>query len=275
MVASYHSLTIEDALKAVGSSLEGLTAQEAEKRLGEYGYNELQKEKGVSAWEIFFRQFTSWLVILLIIAGVLSLFVGDLVESIAIFVIVILNSLFGFFQEYKAEKAIEALQKLAEPYARVIRDGKEIKILAKKLVVGDIILLEAGDIVSADSRLIKEFNLQADEASLTGESVPVSKKIDVLKSNISVFDRKNIVYSSTSISSGKGKAVVISTGMNSEIGKIARTIQFTKESETPLQIKFKEMASQISIAFVILVAFVFIFGFFFLQNSLMEMFLFS
>lgn len=275
MTASYHSLTVEEVLKAVGSSLEGLTAQEAKKRLDEHGYNELKKEDGISALTVFLRQFTSWLVILLIIAGILSLFVGDLVDSIAIFIIVVLNALFGFFQEYKAEKAIEALQKLSEPYARVIRDGKEINLPTKELVVGDIILLEAGDIVPADSRLIEEFNLKIDEASLTGESVAVSKRIDALKANLPVFDRKNIVFMSTNVSYGKAKAVVISTGMNSEIGKIASTIEKTKETETPLQIKFKDMASEISIVFSVLVVLVFLLGFFFLHNSLREMFLFS
>ena len=175
-MADYYNLKAVDALKSLKSLQSGLTWEEAKRRLEQTGYNELQKEKDLTALRILFDQFKDPLILLLIFAGLLSLFLNELVEAAAIFTIVMLNAMLGFIQEYKAEKAIEALQKISAPTAKVLRGGREQKIPARELVPGDILLLEAGDIVPADSRLIEVSSLQIDEASLTGESVP-SKKI--------------------------------------------------------------------------------------------------
>lgn len=272
---SYYRLTAEEALAAAGGSLNGLTEQEAVKRLEEHGFNELKREKRLAWFDVFLRQFTSWLVILLIIACILSLFVGEIVDSVAIFIIVILNAFLGFFQEYKAEKAIEALKRLTEPTARVLRDGIEKKIPSRELVIGDVILVEAGDIIPGDCRIIESSNLQVDEASLTGESRPVRKNIDRLNVGVQILEQKNMVFLSTNVTYGKAKALVVATGMDAEMGKIAHSIQETKETETPLQLRFKQMSKQISMAFVVIIAIIFIVGLVFHQAPLRMMFLFS
>ncbi len=191
--------------------------------------------------------------ILLIFAGILSLFLGERIESIAIFGILLLNAILGFIQEYRAEKAIEALRKMSAPTARVLRDGKEQKILAKEVVPGDILLFEAGDIVAADSRLIEVSSLQIDEAALTGESVPSKKLPEPLKSGISVADQENMVFMSTIATYGKGRGIVTSTNMRTEFGKIAASLRTTKEVQTPLQLKFAQLAKQIGIVTVALI----------------------
>ncbi|MBW2966592.1 HAD-IC family P-type ATPase [Candidatus Woesearchaeota archaeon] len=174
-MVDYYNISGSEAIKLLKSSEKGLTKNEAEKRLEEFGYNELQKEKRLTTLTLFISQFKNALILLLIFAGFLSLFLGERIESIAIFGIVFLNAILGFIQEYKAEKAIEALEKISAPTAKVLRDGEEQKIPAREVVPGDILLLEAGDIVPADSRLLEISSLQIDEASLTGESVPSKK----------------------------------------------------------------------------------------------------
>ena len=176
-MTDFYSLKVEEVFKSLNSSENGLTKDEAEKRLKEFGFNELKKEKRTTPLEIFLYQFKNMFILLLILAGLLSLFLGEKIEAVAIFGIVLLNAILGFVQEFKAEKAIEALKKMSAPEAKVIRDGEEQKILAKYLVPGDVIFLEAGDIVASDSRIIEESSLQLDEASLTGESVPSKKEI--------------------------------------------------------------------------------------------------
>jgi len=256
----YYTLNIPEAIKSLKSSEKGLTTKEAEKRLKEFGYNELQKEKGPTALIIFLNQFKNALILLLIFAGLLSLFLGERIESIAIFSIVLLNAVLGFIQEYKAEKAIEALKKISAPTARVLRNGKEQKIPARDVVPGDILLLEAGDIVSADSRLIEVSSLQIDESSLTGESVPSEKVTDPFKLGTSVSDQENMAFMGTAVTYGKGKSVVTSTGMITEFGKIATSLQTTEEVQTPLQIKFTQLAKQIGIVTVILILIVLVAG---------------
>jgi Ca2+-transporting ATPase len=181
-------------------------------------------------------------------------------ESIAIFFIVILNTLLGFFQEYKAEKAMEALQRISAPTAKVMRDGKEQKIPAREVVPGDILLLEAGDIVPADSRIIEESSLQIDEASLTGESVPSKKSTEPYKVGTPIADQENMAFMGCVVTYGKGKSIVTETGMKTEFGKIASSLQTTKEVKTPLQSKFEKLAKQIGIAAVILIIIVLIAG---------------
>jgi len=260
MTENYHTLTQKECLNLLNTSEKGLTEKEAKKRLQEYGYNELIKEKRTTPLVIFINQFKNALLLLLIFAGSLSLFLGEKLESVAIFGILLLNAILGFIQEYRAEKAMEALEKIAAPTAKVLRDGKQIKLPAREVVSGDILLLEAGDIVPADSRLIEVSSLQIDEASLTGESVPSKKFIQPLKENTSVADQDNMAFTSTIVTYGKGKSIVTSTGMKTELGKIAASIQTTKEVKTPLQRKFTQLAKQIGIIVISLIIIVLVSG---------------
>ncbi len=256
----YYTKSIKETLKNLETKETGLSQKEAEKRLAEFGYNELQKEKKLTALIIFISQFKNALLLLLIVAGILSLFLGEKIESVAIFAIVLLNAILGFIQEYKAEKAIEALEKISAPTAIILRDGKEQKIPAREVVPGDILLLEAGDIVPADSRLLEVSSLQIDEASLTGESVPSKKVTEPFKLGTSVADQENMAFMGTAVTYGKGESIVVNTGMKTEFGKIATSLQTTKEVQTPLQIKFAQLAKQIGIVAVILIIIVLVSG---------------
>ncbi len=260
IMTDFYSLKVEEVIKSLNGSGDGLAKDEAEKRIREYGYNELQKEKRLAALSIFVNQFKNALSLLLIFAGFLSLFLGEIIESIAMFAIVLLNAVLGFFQEYKAEKALESLEKLSAPTAKVLREGQEQKIPAREVMPGDIILLEAGDIVPADSRLINVSSLHIDEASLTGESVPSAKVTEPFKSGTSVADQENMAFMGTVVTYGKGKSIVTNTGMKTEFGKIASSLQTAKEVKTPLQIKFEQLARQIGVIAVILIIIILISG---------------
>jgi len=259
-MVEYPALSVSETIRSLDSSEDGLTDEESKKRLIEFGHNELQKENKHAALDIFAGQFKNTLILMLVFAGCLSLFLGEQIESIAIFCIVLLNAILGFIQEYKAEKAIEALEKISAPTANVLRDGKEQKIPARDVVPGDILLLEAGDIVPADSRIIKVSNLQADEASLTGESVPSKKVIDASDPGKTITEQKNMVFMGTVITYGRAKCIVTSTGMGTEFGKIAASLQTTKSVQTPLQAKFTQLAKQIGIIAVVLIMIVLVSG---------------
>ena len=257
---TFHDKSVEASIKELDSSENGLSSEEAKKRLEKYGPNELKKEKKIGAFAIFLSQFKNALIILLVFAGFLSLFLGDHIESIAIFIIVLINTLLGFFQEYRAEKAIEALKKISAPTAKVLRDGKEQEIPATEVVPGDILLLEAGEIIAADSRVIEQSSLRIDESSLTGESVASQKSIEPFKTDTSIADQENMAFMGTVVTYGKGKSIVTGIGMKTEFGKIASSLQTTKEVKTPLQAKFERLARQIGIAAVILIMIVLITG---------------
>ncbi|MBR9692160.1 calcium-translocating P-type ATPase, SERCA-type [Candidatus Woesearchaeota archaeon] len=242
------------------SSEKGLSQEEANLRLSKYGPNEIKEEKKHSPIKIFLSQFKSFIVGVLIIAVVISLVIDEYLNAIVIGAILILNAVMGFVQEYKAEKAIEALKKMASLKAVVIRDGKEKKIDAKELIPGDVILLETGEKIPADARLIEVVNLQTQEAALTGESLPVKKEEAALSEDISVADRINMIFSGTIITKGRGKAVVTSTGMNSEIGKIAKMIQTAEAELTPLQKKLKILGEYMGAAAILISILVFLTG---------------
>lgn len=247
-------------MSLLASSRSGLSDSEIRVRLLKYGFNELPKGKRTTALFIFLSQFRNFLILLLSVAAGVSIFLREFVEAGAMLFIVLLSALLGFVQEFRAEKAMEALEKVSAPTARVIRDGREVKIAARELVPGDVILLEAGDIVPADSRIIEVSNLQIDEAALTGESLPSAKVTSQFKPSTSIADQENMAFMSTVVTYGKGKAVVTATGLNTEFGKIAASIQSTRETKTPLQVKFEQMARQIGMAVLVLVFFVFIGG---------------
>ncbi|TKJ17847.1 ATPase [Candidatus Woesearchaeota archaeon B3_Woes] len=256
----YHTKSIEETLKNLETKDKGLTQEEANKRLIRYGPNEIKDTEQISPLNIFISQFKSFLVAILFIAVIVSLIIDHKIDAFVIAIILILNAILGFVQEYKAEKSIQALKKLASQQSVVLRDGKEKKINSTELVPGDIIILETGEKIPADSRLIESINLHTQEASLTGESTPVTKDIKTLNKKSPVADRKNIVFSGTIITAGRGKAAVIRTGMDTEIGKIAKMIQKQTTKLTPLQIKLKKLGELLGLATIIICFLVFFTG---------------
>lgn len=258
--ASLHHIGIDAVFQHLDASPRGLSSVEAGQRTQTYGLNEIDRSRQKSALILWLNQFKDPLLILLILAGILSVSIGETVEGMAMFGIVLLNAVLGFIQEYRAEKAMEALQKIAAPQAKVLRDGKEQKIPARELVPGDLILLEAGGIVPADARLVEVVSLQVDEAALTGESLPVEKKTAPTSAEATIGDQTNMVFSGTIVTYGKAKAVVVGTGMQTEFGKISASLQQTQKVQTPLQKKFDQLARQIGIAAVVLILIVFIAG---------------
>ncbi len=244
----WHSLGTEQVLKELDSNLHsGLTGDAAQKRIEKYGLNELRKEEGVSPFTLFINQFKNILIIILLIATVLSAVVGEIVDASLILVIVLFCAVLGFIQEYRAERALEALKKMLSPTITVLRGGKEEEIPSKELVPGDIMLLEAGDKVPADARLVENYSLRCDESPLTGESLPVGKDLKPLSADVSINDRKNMVFTGTTITYGRGKAAVSATGMSTEFGKIAEEVMTVKAEETPLEKRTAEIGKWLGI----------------------------
>jgi Ca2+-transporting ATPase len=244
-------------------ALTGLTGEEAEKRTKQYGPNQLAAKKGRSPWSIFFAQVNSIIIWILFAAAIISGFLKEWVDSLAIIGIIILNSVLGFIQEYRAEKSLAALRKLSSPSSRVIRSGKSLSIPSNEIVPGDLIELEAGDKVPADSRLVYTTgNFATQEASLTGESVPVNKISNPIREDeIALADRINMVYMGTAVVSGKARAIVVSTGMQTELGRIADMIQEIEEDSTPLQKRLEQFGKWIVVLCLVLVTMVFVLGY--------------
>lgn len=217
------------------STEHGLTQKEAEERVKRYGYNELEEGKKISILTTFLNQFKDFLMLILTIAIILSLLIGETADAVVIGIILFASGVLGFVQEYKAEKSLELLKKMSSPKVRVIRDGAEKIMDTGELVPGDVILLEVGDKTPADCRILKSYNLSIDESVLTGESVPVSKTSETLPENLPLAERKNLVFSGTVVTFGRGVCVVYATGMNTEFGKIAKMLQSVKKEMTPLQ----------------------------------------
>ena len=245
---------------SLGTSTEGLSEQEVETRLNKYGKNEIIEEKKVSRIEMLLSQFKSFLIIILLSAAVISALLGEIADSIIILLIVILSGILGFLQEYRAQNAIDALKQMAAPTARVVRNGRESIIPAANIVPGDIIFLQTGDGIPADSRLIEAINLNIDEASLTGESVPVRKETDAIKEDLQIADRNNMAYMGTSVSYGRGKAVVTATGMQTELGSIAGMLEKIEREKTPLQEGLDRLGKWIGLITLVVVGFVAILG---------------
>ena len=242
-MTEWHSMKKENVLKDLQSSASGLKDSEAQTRIGQYGYNELQEKKKTPEWILFLNQFKDLLVVILIIAAIVSAFLGEILDAAAIIIIVILNAILGFVQERRAEKALEALKKFASPRAQVIRDNETKIIDTRELVPGDVIVLNVGDRVPADSRLLETFNLKVDESVLTGESVPVEKTPEESKPEAAVAERHSMLFSGTTIVYGHCNAVVVETGMKTEFGKIASALQEEGETQTPLQEKLEVFGS--------------------------------
>jgi Ca2+-transporting ATPase len=254
MSTEWHSKETKEVLADLKADPKGLSREEAERRLTEFGYNELKERKRTTPLQIFLGQFKDVFVIMLLVATAISFLIGENVDAITIAVIVILNSVVGFIQEYRSERAMEAMKKLTAPKARVLRDDDETVIPAREIVPGEIVLLEAGDRVPADGRLLEVVDLKADEAVLTGESTAVNKDLGVVGEKTPVADRSNSVFMATHINYGRGKAVITSTGMNTEFGKIAEMVQTMEEDETPLKQKLESFAKKLGIIIIAIVA---------------------
>ncbi|RPI95141.1 MAG: cation-translocating P-type ATPase [Chloroflexi bacterium] len=257
----WHTQTTEQAFAELNSQPSGLSRVEVIERTLQYGANEIQAGKRVSAWGILLDQFKNILILILLGATAISLFLGHGIESIAIAVIVLFAVLLGFIQEYRAEHAIEALRKMAAPTASVLRDGVEVKVPARDLVPGDVIILHTGDRIPADARLLEAINLQVEEAALTGESVPVEKHTrSLVGDDLSVGDRKNMVYAGTAATYGRGKALVVATGMQTEFGKIAQLLQTVETGKTPLQHNLDKVGTMLARAAFVVVAIITVLG---------------
>lgn len=271
----WHTLPVSDVLARLRTTAAGLSEAEAARRLLEYGPNELRAAQRVSPWAILLEQFKNVLVLILLVAVGLSAVLGHGVEALVIAIIVLFAVLLGFVQEYRAERAIEALRQLAAPRATVLRDGDDREIPARELVPGDVILLRAGDKIPADARLIEAVNLQVEEAALTGESVPVEKHTAPLRNDyLTVGDRKNMVYAGTAATYGRGRAVVIATGMQTEFGRIAQLLQTIETGKTPLQENLDRVGHALARAALVVVLVIVALGLF-RGQPLLEMLIFG
>ncbi|MEA3450217.1 MAG: cation-translocating P-type ATPase [Patescibacteria group bacterium] len=248
----WHSLKINECFKHLKSGKEGLTAEEAEKRLGKYGRNELPKQKILAGYKIFFSQFKNALIYILLFTGVISIFVKAYKEAIVIFGAVIINVVIGFIQENKANRAIIKLRELVEHKAYVLRDGNEISIESSLVTVGDIIVIKTGNRLPADARIIEASDLLINESMLTGESIPAHKKTETVPKGASLADRNNMAFAGTIVVSGQGKAVITATGKKTEIGKIADMVESAKEENTPLQLRLMQFSRFLGILFSII-----------------------
>ena len=253
--------TIEEVVNSLDTNIEeGLTSSEVNKRQGIYGTNELEKPQKRSLLLRFLDQFKDAMIIILIIAAVISIIVepGDWIDSLIIVIVVMMNAILGVVLESHAEKSLESLQELSAPQSKVLRDGVKQTIASKELVPGDIIILETGDMIPSDARLIEAYNLKVDESALTGESVPVEKTTDPISQDVVIGDQTNMVFSSTVVTYGRGKAIVTSTGMKNEVGKIAGMLNASEKELTPLQVKLNEIGKTIGLLCIVICVIVFI-----------------
>jgi Ca2+-transporting ATPase len=254
----WHLKDVKEIIEQMQSSYNGLSSEEAARRLDEYGPNELKEKKKKTSFMMFLDQFKDFMILILIAAAVISGFIGELSDTIAIIVIVVLNAVIGFIQEYRAEKAMAALKRMAAPSATAIRNGVPETVSASQLVPGDVVILEAGKIVPADMRVIESAQLKVEEAALTGESDAVEKHTNALNDeHLPIGDRKNIAYKGTFVTYGRGTGVIVATGMNTELGKIATMLQEEEEVKTPLQKRLAGFGQKLAIAVLAICAIVF------------------
>jgi Ca2+-transporting ATPase len=247
----WHMREAEEVLKELDTSAEGLSNEEAARRLAEYGPNKLEEGKKKSLFGIFIAQFQDFMIWILIAAALISGFLGEWVDTLIIAAVVILNAVMGTVQESRAEAALEALKEMAAPFAKVKRGGLILKVPAAELVVGDIVVLEAGDSVPADLRLLDCSSLKAEESALTGESVPVEKNAALITdAEVGIGDRLNMVHMGTAVTYGRATGVVVETGMNTEMGAIAHQLASSEKESTPLQQKLNKLSNVLSFAVI-------------------------
>ncbi len=253
----YYRKEYYDVVKELESNAEGITSSEAKNRLERDGYNELKEGSKVPLWKMFLESFKDPLVIVLLIAAIVQMFLGEVVESLIIFLVVILNSVLGVTQTRKAESSLDSLKKLSAPSAKVLRDGKKVTVPVKEIVVGDVVFLEAGDYIPADGRLVEAQTLKVVEGMLTGEAEAVLKHTDKIDEEVGIGDRKNMVFSGATVVYGRGKLVVTQTGMNTEMGKVAALLETAGNKQTPLQQKLDDFGKKLGIIIMILAAAIF------------------
>ena len=254
----YYKQKYIESIKSLNSNINGLTNEEVKRRLDKVGYNELKEGNKVSTWKLFLYNFKDPLVIILLIAAIVQIFLGELVECIIIFIVIILNAILGVTQTKKAEGSLESLKKLSAPKAKVIRGNQKQTIEGRELVPGDIVILEAGDYIPADGRIIEAQTLKIVEGMLTGESEPVLKHNEKIEEDVTIGDQKNMVFSGSLVVYGRGTFVVTSTGMNTEMGKVASLLETAESKQTPLQEKLDEFGKKLGILIVCIAAAIFL-----------------
>ena len=254
----YYKQKYIESIETLKSNINGLSSDESKKRLEEHGYNELKEGDKVPTWKLFLESFKDPLVIILLIAALVQIFLGEVVESIIIFIVIILNSILGVTQTKKAEGSLESLKKLSAPKAKVIRDNQKQTIEGRELVPGDIVILEAGDYIPADGRIIEAQTLKIVEGMLTGESEPVLKHSEKIDEEVGIGDQKNMVFSGSLVVYGRGTFVVTSTGMNTEMGKVANLLETAENKQTPLQQKLDEFSKKLGGLIIVIAALIFI-----------------
>lgn len=264
----WYRMSKDEVLNTLGVSTDGLSSDKAKELLEKNGKNVLQESKKKSVLQVFLSQFADLLVLILIVAAIISIFSGNLESTIVIFAVIILNAILGTVQHVKAEKSLESLKSLSSPSAKVIRDGVKIEIDSTDVVEGDIVVLEAGDLIVADGRIINNYSLQVNESSLTGESTNVDKNDEVISGEVPLADRTNMVFSGSLVTYGRALVAVTSTGMNTEIGKIASLMNAAKEKKTPLQVSLDKFSKML--ATVIIIICVVVFGLNLWQNFSLE-----
>ena len=263
---SWHSLEIEKVFELLKSEKSGLSVDEARERLIKYGLNEIEEDKKKSNIRLFIEQLKNPIVLILFGAALISLIADKIVSTYVILIVIVFNSMVGFLQEFKAEKSLEALRSMSAPEAEVLRNCSDLggcveqRIKARDLVPGDILVLDSGDIIPADARLFEAINLEIDEALLTGESLPVLKNTNIYKEDVIVAERKNMAFSGTIVTKGRGKGIIVSTGINTELGKVAQLLKDTEEGKTPLQEKTSRFGILLSVFAFLVSIIVFFFG---------------
>nr|MBP6829004.1 HAD-IC family P-type ATPase [Saprospiraceae bacterium] len=266
---NWHLLPVKKIDELLGSSVHGISSARAEEHLARYGPNILEEKKKKPAWRLFLDQFADFMIVVLMAAAVISGLIGDLTDTIVILTIVFANAIIGFVQEYRAEKAIDALRQMAAPTATVIRDGHPAQIPAAGLVPGDVAVLDVGNVVPADVRLFEVHTLQVDESSLTGESSVTEKHADLLDgADIPLGDRKNMAYKGSNITHGRARGIVVATGMNTELGNIARMLQ-EADTKTPLQKRLAAFGKNLSYIILLICVVVFAIGYLRGENPLL------
>ncbi|MEG0051523.1 MAG: HAD-IC family P-type ATPase, partial [Terrisporobacter sp.] len=253
----FYKKSIDETLNQLNSSLDGLSSDTAQKLLTTHGYNELKEKDKTPTWKLFLETFKDPLVIILLIAALVQVFLGEGTESLIIFAVIALNSVLSVVQTKKAEGSLESLKKLSVPNAKIIRDGIKVTVASRDIVPGDIIILEAGDYVPADGRIIESQNLKVVEGMLTGEAEPVLKHEEIINEDAALGDQKNLVFSGSMVVYGRALYVVTNTAMETEMGKIADLLENAENKQTPLQVKLDEFSKKLGIGIVGLAALIF------------------
>ncbi|MBD8034328.1 MULTISPECIES: cation-translocating P-type ATPase [Solibacillus] len=257
-LSDFYRNSVQEVMKKLDVTPYGLTDYEVRSRHKKYGYNELKEGKQKNIFQVLLEQFQDFLVIILIAAAIISMFLGDVDSSIVILIVLVLNAVLGTVQHVRAEKSLNSLKEMAAPVSKVIREGEVIEIPSRNVIVGDLLVLEAGDYISADGRVIESYSLQINESSLTGESLAIDKIANTIhEKELAIGDKRNMVFSGSFVTNGRGKAVVTSIGMNTEIGKIATLLDNAQEKKTPLQVSLDRFGKRLALGIIIICLIIF------------------